>query len=227
MRKELEPSNCIKAVPIFKNLTNDELDQIIMISTHQKLEKGGFIYTAGDVLHSLFVIHDGKIKVTRYSDDGKEQVIRILSRGDFLGELALFSNAKVTTYAEAIEPTIVCLVNGQHLKQLMLKSPAISMKMMNELSNRLEKAEAMIELSNLYSAVAKVTKLLLDLAKNNYVYFNTTKVNLASNIGISPETFSRKLKELEKQKYIKILNNKELKILDADGLELLINPDKL
>ena len=89
MRKDLEPSNCIKAVPIFKNLSVDELDKIIMISKHKRLEKGDFIYQSGDVLNSLYVIHQGKVKVTRYSDDGKEQVIRILSHGDFLGELAL------------------------------------------------------------------------------------------------------------------------------------------
>ena len=52
----------------------------------------------------------GKIKMTRYAEDGKEQVIRILSHGDFLGELALFNDSKVNTYAEAIEPAVICLV---------------------------------------------------------------------------------------------------------------------
>ncbi len=225
MRKDLEPSNCIKAVPIFKNLSVDELDKIIMISKHKRLEKGDFIYQSGDVLNSLYVIHQGKVKVTRYSDDGKEQVIRILSHGDFLGELALFKENSVSTYAEAIESTVVCLVENSSLKELMGQSPALSIKMMNELLSRLDRAESMIEQSNLYSADAKVARLLLDLQMHDLVYFKTTKINLSSQLGITPETFSRRLKKFEELGYIKVIDNKTVKILSKNKLELIINPD--
>ncbi len=227
MSKNLEPFNCIKKVPIFKNLNESEMDEVIMISSHQKLAKGEFIYQSGDSIDKLYVIHEGKIKITRYSEDGKEQIIRILSHGDFLGELALFNEAKVNTFAETIEPCVICLVESQRLKILMTQSPTLSMKMMHELSNRLEKAEAIIEQSNLYSAKAKVAKLLLELVKNNIVRFETTKVNLSSSIGITPETLSRKLKELSDDGYIKVLTNKKIEIKDELGLELIINPDKI
>ncbi|MCU0105091.1 Crp/Fnr family transcriptional regulator [Acholeplasma vituli] len=226
MSKE-NASSCIETVPIFKNLTKDELNQVIEISNHKSLEKGKFIFTAGDTLDGLYVVHRGKIKITRYSEDGKEQIIRILSHGEFLGELALFSNETVNTYAEAIEPSIVCMVEHQGLKDLMSKSPLLSFKMMKELSKRLEKAEALIEHSNLYNALAKVTRLLLDLEKENIVLFQTTKVNLSSSIGITPETFSRKLAELSDLGYIDIINNKTIRILDKKGLIGLIQPNKL
>lgn len=227
MAKITEAQSCIKTVPIFKNLNASELDEVVMISSHKKLEKGNFIYQAGDNLSSLYVIHKGKIKITRYSEDGKEQVIRILSHGDFLGELALFNDAEVSTNAQALEECVVCLVDNDKLRNLMIKSPTLSFKMMNELSNRLEKAEALIEQNSLYSAQAKVARLLLDQAKNEIVRFQTTKLNLSSNLGITPETFSRKLKELSKKGLIEIINNKTIKIKDSYGLKQIINPDQL
>lgn len=227
MKKNLEANSCIQMVPIFKNLSNDEINEIIMISSHKKLNKGDFIYQAGDNLNSLYVIHQGKIKITRYSEEGKEQVIRILSHGDFLGELALFNNSVVSTNAEALEPSIICLVDNDRLKHLMFQSPTLSLKMMGELSNRLDKAEALIEQSNLSSAEAKVARLLLEIENNNLVIFKTTKVNLSSNLGISPETFSRKLKYLEDNHIIKIINHKTVKIIDKLSLEMIINPNKL
>lgn len=225
--KHSNPNQCIKSVPIFKHLSEVEMDEIMMISSHQKLDKGNFIFKARDKLSSLYVIHQGKIKITRYSEDGKEQVIRILSHGDFLGELALFSDTDVSSYAEALEPTVICLVDNKPLKELLKKMPSLSLKMMDELSNRLEKAEALIEYNNLYSADAKVARLLLDLEKEGKVYFYTTKVNLASQLGITPETFSRKLKEFERLGFIQILNIKMVKIIDKKGLDVLINPDML
>ena len=227
MSKKPDALSCIKTVPIFKNLNDEEMEEVIMIASHKKLEKGDFIYTSGDTIDSLYVIHQGKIKITRYTGDGKEQVIRMLSHGDFLGELALFNDSKMNTYAEALEPAVVCLVDREKLKNLMKKSPELTLKMMNELSNRLEKAEAMIEHNSLNSASARLARLLLTFKKKNYVRLQTTKVNLASNLGMTPETFSRKLKELEKNKLIKLIDNKTIKILDNYGLKHLINPDQL
>jgi CRP/FNR family transcriptional regulator len=226
MKKELEPSSCIQKVPIFKNLSNEELDEIIMISSHKKLEKGAFIFNQGDTLNSLYVVHKGKIKITRYSEDGKEQVIRILGHGEFLGELALFNQEITTTHAEALEDAIVCLVDNKRLKDLMSKSPNLALKMMHELSNRLEKAESMIE-GNLYPAKQRLVKLLLTLEKDQIIRFQTTKANLASQIGITPETFSRKLKELEQDEYIELINNKTIKILDKKALKQVINSNQI
>jgi CRP/FNR family transcriptional regulator len=227
MKKGLEPSSCIKTVPIFKNLSIDELDEIIMISSHKKLDKGDFIYQSGETIDSLYVIHSGKVKVTRYSDEGKEQIIRILSHGDFLGELALFNGALVSTYAEVIEPSVICLIQNHRLKKLLEKSPALGMKMMSELSNRLDRAEALIEQSNLYSAEAKMAKLLLDLESHDFVYFTTTKINLSLQLGITPETFSRKLKKFEMMGYIRIINNKTIKIQNKINLSRLFVSDAI
>ena len=227
MKKYLEPKSCIQAVPIFKNLSQTELDEIIQISTHKVYQKGEFLYTAGDQLESLFVIHQGSIKILRTTEDGKEQVLRILKSGDFLGELSLFNEANASTDAQMLESTVVCFVERNRLKKLLSQSPTLSFKMMNELSNRLEKAEALIEHSNLYPAIAKVGKLLLELAKNQLVVFDTTKSNLSSSLGITPETFSRKLKELERLQVIQILNHKSIRILNPDALEELINPPSI
>ena len=73
----------------------------------------------------------------------------------------------------------------------------------------------------------KVSRLLLDLQKDGMVKFHTTKVNLASQLGMTPETFSRKLKALDDLGYIEIMNNKFVKIKDMYQLELLINPDHI
>lgn len=223
MKKQLEPSSCIKTVPIFKNLSEEELEEIITISSHKKFDKGDFIYQSGETIESLYVVHQGKVKVIRYSDEGKEQIIRILSHGDFLGELALFNGALVSTYAEVMEPSVICLIQNQRLKKLLEKSPNLGMKMMSELSNRLDRAEALIEQSNLYSAEAKMARLFLDLESHDMVFFTTTKINLSLQLGITPETFSRKLKKFELMGYIRIINNKTIKILSKTKLRRLFD----
>lgn len=219
MNDDLRPQSCIQYVPIFKSLTAKELDDVILISSHRHINKGEFIFHAGENIHSLFVIHRGKVKITRYSEEGKEQIIRLIGHGDFLGELALFNEEKVTTFAEAIEPTVVCLIDANRLRELMLKVPTLSYKMMAELSKRLEKAESLLENSNLLNAEQKVVRYLLELEREGYVKISTSKINIARNLGITPETLSRKLKGLEEHQLIRTINNRLIKVINLEQLK--------
>ncbi|MGM0436260.1 MAG: Crp/Fnr family transcriptional regulator [Bacillota bacterium] len=226
MKNSENHTSCIASVPIFKTLDHAEMKEIMKLSSHKEFEKGSIIFSSGDVLNDLYVIDTGKVKIARLTKDGREQVIRVLSDGDFFGELTLFNDEEIQTFAEVIEPAVICYLNGEKLKTLMNRHPNILFKMMSELSKRLEKAETLIEYNNLHTSEAKVAKLLLDLSDNATVTFQTTKAILASNLGIKPETFSRKLKSLKDKGLIQITSNKSIKILDELALQALIDLDE-
>src|SRR5690554_5316991 len=80
---------CIKSVPIFSNLSKDEMQEISHITDAVTFKKGEMVYMAGDEGGMLYVLHTGRIKISRISYGGKEQVIRVISPGDFIGELSL------------------------------------------------------------------------------------------------------------------------------------------
>ena len=65
--------SCIEIVPIFSNLTYDEMMEVARITRERVYEKGQMIYMAGDKGEKLYVIHSGKVKITRITDSGKEQ----------------------------------------------------------------------------------------------------------------------------------------------------------
>ncbi len=72
---------------------------------------------AGDKGEKLYVIHSGKVKISRFTSSGKEQVIRILGPGEFMGELSLFSSATMTDNGEALEDTTMCIIGGSDFKK--------------------------------------------------------------------------------------------------------------
>src|SRR5699024_10005528 len=133
----------------------------------------------------LLVVHKGKVKITRFSHTGKEQVIRILERGDIMGELSLFVKTPRLDNAEALEETSVCIIDGEELRKLMNKYPSITFKILEELSNRLGKAENLIEHLGIHDVETRIIETILDLAnENNEVILNISKGDLASHIGM-------------------------------------------
>lgn len=217
-----DQKTCIEIVPIFSNLTLEEMLEVESTTIVKNYEKGDIIYSAGEIGNKLYVPHKGRIKISRISANGKEQVIRIVEPGDFMGELSLFSSIPLQEDAEVLEKTTMCIIEGKKLKILMEKYPSIAFKVMEELSKRLEKAENLIEDINLHTVEQRLAAALLKMANDkNEVILNMTKGDFASQIGMSQETLSRKLTAFQDQGFIKQEGNKKIIILDADSLEEL------
>lgn len=210
---------CIEIVPIFSSLTYEEMMEVAGITTEKSFDKGEMIYSAGDQRKRLYVIHKGKVKVTRISETGKEQVIRILGPGEFLGELSLFSIDPLTDNSEAIEKVNVCVIEGQRIKELMIKHPSISFKIMEELSKRLARAEDLIENISLRGTEKRLADTLIGLADDKgKVTLKMSKRDLASHLGMSQETLSRKLSYFQDLGLIRLSGQRQIQLLDIDGL---------
>ncbi len=218
--QEQEGSSCIALVPIFSTLTPAEQLEIAQITTEKQVVRGERIYQAGDRAKALYVIHSGRVKISRLSPTGREQVIRVLGPGDFMGELSLLSPLPMADNAEATEAATMCMIEGDRLKALMGKYPVIALKVLEELSRRLEKAENLIEDINLHSADRRLAQSLLRLADTRgEVRLPMTKGDFASQIGMTQETLSRRLASFEEQKLIRQTGQRRIQLLNREALD--------
>lgn len=214
--------SCIESVPIFSNLTSDEMLEIAHITDAATYNKGDMIYMSGDMGGKLYVLHTGRVKISRISVNGKEQVIRVIGHGEFMGELSLLSSLPLNENAEALETCSMCVIDGVKLKELMSKYTSIAFKVMDEISKRLEKAEQLIESISLNPVEQRLAQALLSLSDdNNEVVLNMTKGEFASLLGMSQETLSRKLTFFQDEGLIELKGHKRIIILNKGSLEAL------
>lgn len=213
-------NSCIANVPIFSTLDDEELLEVLLTSTHRKLKKGELLYHEGDESEKLYVISRGKVKITKFSREGREQILRILEENDFTGELSLFSAQMAKNNAEAIETTDVCVIESSKIRELMEKRSGIAMKVLTELSQRLEKTETLVETLGLMDVDEKVAKSLLAMADDKGVVdLGVTKKDLAAHIQMSPETLSRRLANFEGLGVIRQETPRRIVILKREVLE--------
>ena len=217
---ERDGRNCIEIVPIFSNLTYEEMMEVARITIDRTYKKGEMIYMAGDKGEKLYVIHSGKVKITRITSSGKEQVIRVLGPGEFMGELSLFSPIPLTDNSEALAETVVCMIDGEKLKDLMMKHPGIAFKVMEELSKRLEKAEDLIENISLEGVEKRLATALIQMAdEKGKVILDMSKRDFASHLGMSQETLSRRLTIFQDEGFIELIGHRRINLLDIEALE--------
>lgn len=215
---------CISIVPIFNHLDADEMNEIMKTTNSTSHLRGQTIYNAGESSDLLYIVHKGRVKIYRLSESGKEQLVRILNPGDFTGELSLFSNSIHDAYAEAMETVELCVMNRDVFQDFLLKYPAIALKVLAEFSKRLAQTEtqsANIAMESTETRIAMYLAGQIEEQQNNDITLAMSRKDLASHLGTSPETVSRKLTEFEASGWIKQTTQKEIKIVDLDSLLLL------
>lgn len=215
---------CVSCVPIFNHLPHDELAIVAGKATMRTYKRGQFIHRSGEPSEQLFIVHRGKVKVYHLSETGKEQLVRILRPGDFNGELALFSAQTHDSYAEVTETAQICTINQTDLRELMLKYPAISLHVLAEISKRLNTSEKQTAVIATESINARMGQFLADLAEqanSSTFLLPMSRKDLASYLGTTPETLSRRFGEFESAGWIQQTGQRQITILDLDSLLLL------
>lgn len=91
-------------VEIFAGLTPDALDLLAKIATEEVHLSGTVIFRQGDPGDKLYVITQGRVRISRTVPGVGEEAMAILNAGDVFGEMALLDEAPRSADATAHEP---------------------------------------------------------------------------------------------------------------------------
>jgi CRP-like cAMP-binding protein len=213
----------LKYVPIFSELNDSTLEQISRIGVKKTFHKETVIMFEHETGSALFVIVEGRVKISRVSDDGKEVILTILGESDFFGEMAILDGLTRSANVTAIEDSVIFIIQRNDFMDLLGTHPAVSVALLQELTHRLRAADLKIKSLSLKDAEGKVATVILQLADDiGKIKHGTVEIeklpfqhDLANMAGTSRETISRTLHSFAKKGLVEIDGSK-LRILDYE-----------
>ena len=214
-------SDFLKYVPIFSELPDETIEKISQVGSKKFYKRDTVVMMEEDAGSALFIIVEGKVKVGRTSNDGREVILSILSESDFFGEMAILDGQSRSATVTAIEDSELFIVQRNQFLDLLQQHPEIAISLLQELTRRLRGADIKIKSLSLKDAEGKVATVILQLAddlgkiKNGIVEIERIPLqqDLANMAGTSRETISRTLHSFSKKSLIE-LDGSKLKILD-------------
>ena len=218
---------CAKNIDIFSTLSHEELLKIVNMTEHKSFKENDVLCREGEKSDKLFLIREGRVKICKITKEGKEQIVYVLSKGDFFGENNLFTSDNISNFsAYAITDAKVCILKKENLEGILLKNPEISLKIIQEMANRINSAENLAQTLATRDVEVRLATVLIEFMnkygqKNEegiYIKLPLNREQMANYCGITRETVSRRLSKFDKMGIIKLKGNKGLIIKDEEAL---------
>jgi CRP-like cAMP-binding protein len=206
----------LKYIPLFSELVDDDLRAISKVAVKQNFRKDNMVLIEEEVGSTMFIILEGRVKISRISDEGREVILSIMSEGDFFGEMSILDGQARSANVITLEDSSILIIHREDFLQMMHDFPQIAINLLKELAHRLRRSDSQIKSLSLQNATGKVASTLLRIADDSgKIHLGQVEIpklppqqDLANMAGTSRETISRVLKSLSEKGYLRKEGNK-------------------
>ena len=215
----------LRRAPLFEGLDEESARALRRQMLDVKLSRGEHLFLEGQDGDRLYVVMDGKLKLTRAAADGRENLLSVVGPGEMFGELSLFDPRPRTSSASAITDATLAGLAHDALRAWLGDHPDVSIHMLQALARRLRRANDVVADLVFTDVPGRVAKNLLDLADRFgeqerdglHVHHDLTQEELAQLVGASRETVNKALADFVTRGWIH-LSARSVVLLDTDRL---------
>ncbi|HKK10645.1 MAG TPA: Crp/Fnr family transcriptional regulator [Bacteroidales bacterium] len=192
---------------ILKAMSEKEMHEINNKSTMKHTKASESIYLPGDTSHSIYFLKEGKVKISSYSDDGKELTHAILGPGELFGEQAITGDKVQEQRAESTENAVICSISVQEFQHFLEQNPQLNLNVTKLIGFRLKKVRSRLEALWFKKAPDRVKQVLKDLAEEHgrqvgdeiAIELKLTHQDLASLSATTRQTVTTIMNQMEKE----------------------------
>src|SRR5690625_50938 len=189
----------LSRIPLFRQLAENELDELAAATTQIHAARGTVLFKQGDPCVGFHTVMYGQIKLMLISPAGDEKVVRLIRPGGSFGEALMFMEKPYIVTAQALEDSLLLHVGKVGLYEVMDRHPMLARKMIASLSQRLHALMGDVEAYSMRSGAQRVIGYFLRSLEGDqaqHLRLSTSKAVIASRLNLTPEHFSRILRDL-------------------------------
>ncbi|PVX47076.1 CRP-like cAMP-binding protein [Flavobacterium sp. 103] len=197
-----------------KALNKDELIKIAECKTSKTIKKGETIFAEGENVNGIFCVKDGICKMTKLSPNGKDQIVKLVTKGELLGQRSMISDEPANLSAIALEDMQVCFIPKTEILGFFDKNNQFSMNVMKTICGDLKLADDHMVNMAQKSVKERLAETLIYLHEtfgtntDKTLKVQLSRDELASMIGTATESCIRLLSDFNKLGLIELVGKK-------------------
>lgn len=212
---------------LLQHLNEAEKEALQFSLQIEKFKRGEYIFRPQDEAEYMYIVKSGAMKISMDLSDGREQILYIYRKEDFVGGLNLLTADKYIYNGIALTDTEVIKIGKKEYNEILIHDENFLREMLLQSFLRIRKSEELIDRLSVINGDMKVAKGLIDLVNMSgqkepdgtfIISPHMNRTELGSYTGLARETVTRKLSYFEDMGYIELLPKGVIRILDIDAL---------
>ena len=197
----------LQEMPVLSSLPQSDWEKVKDLFVEKHFGKDEYIFFEGDPSSWLGVILEGRVKMIKHSEAGKDVVLDVMSPGEMVGEVAAFDGSPYPATAQAMEPTVVASIHRDDFLRLLKQYPAVALRVIEETGRRLREAQETIKSMAVERVERRIARILLKLAATTgssnedgiVIELPLTRQDIAEMVGTTVETAIRTMSKFRKR----------------------------
>src|SRR5690606_11233428 len=228
---ESKCENCIvRQFNSLRAMSKEELKRVSDSKTTVHLKKGDTLFGEGDKLKGVYCLRSGVSKLSKLSVNGRDQIVKLASKGEVLGQRSVISEESTNLSAVAVSDMEVCFIPKENITHTLLKNPNFGLEVLRHLAQDLKEADDVIVEISQKTVKQRLAKVFLQLRNNfgedrdGFLQLTLSREDISNVVGTATESCIRMISEFKKAGYIRT-SGKKIGIKDerslmelADGL---------
>lgn len=214
----LSETNGLKRPQLFEKLSEESQQRILECSVLKNFEKNRILVQQGDTPKFVYLVLNGSIRTFRINEEGEEATIRMLEPGDTCMEAVIFMGGPSPINVQSVKKTKALMIPERIIKTLVLEDTQFAYNLLKIVTRHYKNAMQQIDAMNIKTPLQRVGYyfLLKHLEHgNDRLDFKLPfeKQMVANYLGMTPETFSRSLKQMRSMGIT--VEDDSIKMIDA------------
>lgn len=215
---------------LFCHLSDAATRAMAAITSSAAYPKGATLFVEGQPARGVFILCNGRVKLSTSSADGKTLILRIAEPGEVLGLPATVTGTCYELTADVIEPAQANFIARNDFLNFLKDNGEAALRVAQQLGETYHSAISEMRTIGLsHSAGEKLARFLLEWAANYpedkgqvRIKLTLTHEEIAQMIGSSRETVTRLLADFRKKQLLQVTGS-TLLIKNKSALESLVN----
>jgi CRP/FNR family cyclic AMP-dependent transcriptional regulator len=206
MTMRSEALESLRAIPLFSKVRDEDLEALAQVVIERRFPKNATIVEEGLPGDYMYVIREGRVKVTKASEDGREKILDFFDAGNFFGDMSLFDQEPRSASVKTLEPCRLLALSRRDVLEVLRRSPDLSLSVIQVLIQRLRETGEQASAMSFQRVKARTQGLLERIAEEQedgrLVTPALTHQQIADMIGTSRETVTRVVKQLKQDDWL-------------------------
>lgn len=192
--------------------------------TSKNIKKGDVIFEEGENVNGVFCVKDGVCKLTKLSENGKSQIVKLVRKGELLGQRSMISEEPANLSAVALEDMQVCFIPKSEVMTFFNQNNKFSMNVMRTICGDLREADDILVNMAQKTVRERLAQTLVYLHDNfeknpdGSLRPQLTREEMGGIIGTATESCIRLMSDMAKEGLIK-LEGKKIFITNLQALK--------